>query len=73
MQARRVIGTSIPHPTLATHIAGPCDPHPCEGNAGLLCQPVNDGSQHLVNRAFARDTNREFLQSFEMHGAILKT
>jgi hypothetical protein len=29
--------------------------------------------QDLVNRAFARDTHREFLQSFKVHCLILET
>ena len=72
MQAGRAIGTGISHAARAAHISRPRDPHACEGDAGLLRQAVDDGLQDGVNRAFARDTHREFLQSFEMHGVIPK-
>jgi hypothetical protein len=72
MQAGRVIGTGISHAARAAHIPRSCDPHACEGDAGLLRYPVDDRLEDLVNRAFAGDTHREFLQSFKVHDVISK-
>jgi len=71
MQAGRAIGAGIAHVARAAHIPRSRHPYACEGDARLLRQPVDDGVQDRVDRAFARDAHRECLQSFKVHGVIV--